>query len=592
VVVVVGGLETIHLTRAYSDLNHGALALADASSVLGRTPETWDKTRVAKAEPLRAEAEEQLKSGQAALRDDALLKVARALPWAGDQARAAQHIADGGVAGAQAFGDVLQVAAHYADARTAAGPPGGHLLDLLSASATPLAQAHARLAPPLADLRADMGRSLLGPLRRRVEQAVTTLGPVDDQAAAGAVAGRYAPAALGGQHPVTYLLLMANPAELRPAGGLVSSAGFVTFDRGTATALEIHPDGVYNTNPTPPFEIPYPLTRYLVFTQQSAGLNEANWDPDFPSSARFSQQIFEASTHRTVDGTICIDPYAIAAVLGVTGPITVAPYGEFNSANFFSKLDFIVNVSKDPGTGKQALGPISQAVLQKVLGQPITTWPKLLAAYQAQAASRHIQTWFVDTTLEAGAAAAHYDGALVPTNSDYVMVADGNVGATKGDFYVHKSQALKVEVKPTGQALHQLDLTYNLPPAVDATDTALNPYGGSYGDYFRVYLPDSTQLTHFAILQDGKDTGAKVDQVGYDHGKMFVGAYFKLPRGHEVKVSLEYLVPLGAGRSYSLFVQKQAGIPERPLDLHVSYPGNQLRANARLDRDAGWRVAW
>jgi hypothetical protein len=591
-VIVIGGVEAIHLAGAYGDLNRGAQALKDASAILGHSPENWDSARIAQAEPLGTEAQSLMSSGQAAIHEDPLLAAMRRLPWASDQARAVDHLASGGLAGALAFDDLLKVARHYRDARAGTGPPGGRLVDLLSASAAPLADAHARIAPSLANLRADINRPLVGPLRRRVEQAVALLGPVDDTAAAGALAGRFAPAALGGQHPVTYLLLFANPAELRPAGGLVSAAGTVTFDRGTATALEVHPDGFYNPYPAHTFEIPYPLTRYLTFVEPSAELNEANWDPDFPSSAQFSQQIFEAATNRTVDGTISVDPYAIAAILSVTGPITVGSYGEFNSGNFFSKLDFIVNVSKQPGSGKQALGPIAQAVVQKVLGLPLTSWPKLAAVYQAEAGGRHIQTYFVDTSLAAAAATAHYDGAILQPKSDYLMMVDGNVGATKGDFYVHKSQTLKVEVKASGHALHQLDLNYALPPAVDATDTALNPYGGSYGDYFRVYLPESAQVTHFAVLLDGKDTGTTIDHVGFEHGKQSVGAYFKLPRGHQVTVSMEYVVELGAARIYTLHAQKQAGIPSRPLDVEVSYPGRVLHGSAALDHDASWRVAW
>ena len=588
--VVVG--EAAHLLLATRQLTDGGAALNNAASVLGKSPSTWTDARIASAARYQAEAQALLEQGRQGYSVDPGLRLATVVPWLGDQADGALHLADAAVAGARSLGDVLAVGRIYVSSKETGEPPGPRLLNLLSKSEQPLADAAARLGPPLEELRRDQQRGLLPPIKHRVDQAVSILGPVHDQAVAGVLASKYAPGALGADHPVTYMLLFENPAELRPGGGLVADAGVVTVDKGTIKSIEIKPDIAYNPYPKKTFAIPYPLERYLVFVEPSALIAEANWDPDFPASAKFSEDIFGAATSRTVDGTVAIDPYAIAAVLAVTGPVTIQPFGEFNADNFFTKLNVIVNVSRDPGAGKAALAPIAEVILGKVLSQPVTQWPKLLTAYAEQAQGRHIQTYFHDPVLAKAAANARFDGSLLAPPGDYLMVVDGNVSGTKGDFYTKKSADLKVEAQADGVAKHELLLTYELPLPVDDVDRALNPHDGSYGDYFRVYLPEDARVSSLHMVLDGKDTGEPIDQVAFAHGKQVVGAFFRLPRGHKMEVRLSYTVDTRAKTSYNLFVQKQPGIPSRPTSVLISYPGGLLKSSSELKQDAAWSVGW
>jgi hypothetical protein len=48
----------------------------------------------------------------------------------------------------------------------------------------------------------------------------------------------------------------------------------------------------------------------------------------------------------------------------------------------------------------------------------------------------------------------------------------------------------------------------------------------------------------------------------------------------------------GAARRHDLFMQKQAGIPDRPTTLEVSFPGGQATRRSDLKTDASMVVTW
>ena len=156
---------------------------------------------------------------------------------------------------------------------------------MLAVAAGPLADAAARLGPALRRLERDRRLALAAPLAARLETAIRELGPVSAQAAAWSTAAHFMPAALGDLRPMTYLVLLQNPSELRPSGGLIGSVGTLTVAHGTPTQLDIRDYDTLNRLFKERFPVPDPLGRYLDFYANSLELGDAGWDPDFPASA-------------------------------------------------------------------------------------------------------------------------------------------------------------------------------------------------------------------------------------------------------------------------------------------------------------------
>jgi hypothetical protein len=491
-----------------------------------------------------------------------------------------------------ALGDFIAVAKVYEASRAAQGPPGPNFVRALESTAPLFEDADAHLRHALATLRPDLQRPLASQLAGRLKREVDSINRAQADAAGAAGSARHLPKALGAAGPKTYLLIFANPAELRPTGGFAGTVGTMTVTQGTVTKLEIHSQDYYNALYKQRFDIPYPLARHFLFFRNSLEIGDAGWDPDFPSSARLMEDMYRSATGQEVDGTISVDPYAIAAMLGVTGPVSVPRYGTFDAGNFFQSVNVIVNVSRAPGAGKEALNFIAPALVAKLQEQPVSRWPALLTAFRDQAIGRHLQFFMHDGALAAQAAQARFDGALVPTGDDYLMVVDGNVSATKSDYYLRKSMQLKVEVYPSGLTRHELVLRYELPVPVDDVDRALNPRDGAYGDYVRIYLPETATPRGFSFTMDGKQGDGGLERLSQEHDKQIVGAYFNLPRGHLAELRLTYDVGLADGHGYRLLLQKQGGVPGLATDLQISYPGAILQRKLSLTRDESVSVKW
>jgi len=581
-------LDGLHVTLAANDLKHGEQELTAASQVLGTSAGSWTPAHIKAAQERQKSAAAALTRGRDGLRSDPGLSALSGLPRARDQVRAARDLAAAGLGTAAAFDDLIAVARVYDAAHADTAPPGQRLINLVAVAGKPLERADAHLKAAVATLDADAGLVLIGSLASKVESARAALHRAEGPVGLGATAGKFLPAALGDGSPKTYLLLLENPSEIRPAGGLAANVGTARFDKGTPT-IEIHDEGAVDKAIGDHYPAPYPMSRFV----KSLQISDAGWDPDFPTSARLSEQMYREATATAVDGTISIDPYAIAAVLGVTGPVDAPGFGQFDQANFFSKTNHIVNVAGQASTqAKEQLGPIAKIILTKALALPTSQWPQLLTAIQGQVAARHVQIYLHDPAPAEVAAQGHADGALASTPGDQLMVVDANLGGGKMDYFLHKTAELKVQVPPTGLSPHELRLNYDL-PLDEPDEIALTNGAGNYRNYVRIYLPLGSSIRRFSFLADGKPSpDGGLDRVTSEHGQMVVLVFLRVQRGHGVQLTLNYVVPLPPARSYDLFMQKQAGIPGRSTTVRVAHPFGTSSQVFPLDRDGQWRIAW
>jgi Protein of unknown function (DUF4012) len=593
-VIIASVFEVVSLALASRDSEQGASVLTGAARSLGTSPAQWSTGRVADAESRRSQAQALLQPARSRIKGDPVLRLAAELPFVGDQVRALLDLTDAADTSSAVLRDYLEMARKYAALRGQQGPSGPKLIRLLRDWLPPLSDADARLHVQLARLRRDQSGWLLPPMRDRVGKAVDVLSPATDQTAAAAAAARLVPTAIGAEGSKQYLLVFANPAEIRPAGGYAGAVGSVTVLDGAIQRLDIRPEDAYTPLLRQVFVAPGPLPRFFNYKKVPFGIGEAGWDPNFPNSARLAESMFKSATGSDVDGTLSIDPYAISAMLSVTGPVHVPGYGTFDATSFFPEIDFLVNVKRGPGSGKQALPVIAKAILERVLTLTVSDWPRLAKVFQQQAGGRHIQMYFHQADLASATRRAKYDGSVLTAGDDYAMVVDANVGVTKSDYYMTKAMDIKAEVPASGLSRHEITLRYTLPMPVDDIDRALNTEDqGAYADYVRVYLPELASGVSVRYAQDDGPGFGGYDRTELVNGKQVVSAFFRLPRGHQATLQIDYFVPLDArNRTFDLFIQKQAGIPDRPTTLELSFPGGRTTRRSSLSTDAEFQVSW
>ena len=598
-------IESVQLYLAISDLRTGVRELQGSLTDLGSKPGEWTAARVDIASQREGEARVRLQRSDRRLRTDLLLRVLAKFPYSKDQVTTTLDLSAAVDAAARADGDLIDVARIYVSRpQSGNAAPGAAIVALLEAAAGPLSDADARLTSAGDLLDRDSRLQLLEPLRVEVNQARSRLGPARESAHSGSEFARLLPGVMGASGTKTYLVLFANPSELRPTGGFAGEVGTVTFDGGNLVKIDLRNQAEVSSAYKDKFPPPVQEAKYLSFLNGQLEIGDAGWDPNFPTSARLQERMYKSATGVQVDGTISIDPILISELLRVTGPVDVPKYGSFDADNVYLRINVVVNVPPakgQPSGGKEALPEIATAIIAKIFAQPSSRWPDLATKMIEGAQERHLQISVNDAALEAVLHDQQFDGSLVstPLTQDYILIAEANVAATKADYYIKRSVDVKVEIYPSGLNRHAIDIHYEYPPARDATDRILNVFPTNptslYRDYVRFYLPLTATLGNIGYLEDGKPApayGGGLQEQGIEANRQVFGTFFILHRGHTADLIIYYEVGLPADPPYQLYVQKQAGIPELAIRLTVSYPGGIATRNETIVKDENFTIAW
>jgi LPXTG-site transpeptidase (sortase) family protein len=390
------------------------------------------------------------------------------------------------------------------------------------------------------------------------------------------------PDLLGATDARTYLLVAENREELRPTGGYIGTAGVVTVNGGKIERQEFGTSVAYDLGSDILVPPPAPLVRYLQSSYWQ--MRDANWWPDFPSSAEQLAYFYNGTRDDRLDGVIAFDQHALELLLAETGPITVADYGETVSAeNLQERLDYYVHAN--PGldeeySRKQFVGSAATAVIQTLTSAP----PDRLRAYAdavGQAlAGKHLMLYLGESSAAHLAAELNWDGHLYQGAGDYVYAVHANVSPNKIDPYVQRSMAYAVDLTANPpRARLTIDVKNTFDPAQSAPWLTTH-----YRDYLRVYVPFESALQGATGFADDAQTITEC-------GRTSFAGLVDVPPGEQATVVLEYtLNPAVLDGGYSLAVQKQAGLDPTPLSVEVTDRGGKTTANAALARDVQYRL--
>jgi len=392
------------------------------------------------------------------------------------------------------------------------------------------------------------------------------------------------PGLLGAQGPKSYLVVAQNSDELRATGGFISGVGRVLVDRGQVLDVSFQDSYTVDNLSKPHPVAPDPLRQYM-----NAGmllLRDANWWPDFPSSARLVIELYTQDTGHSIDGVIAVDMTALELLIAVLGPLEVPGYPELVST---SNLDAMLTqywqapILVAPGEStdwwshrKDLAADLLVALLQKAMNQlssdELVTLTKSMVTALTQ---RHLQVYVDDPATEAILHRVRWDGAVRAAVGDYLMIVDSNVGFNKVNPNIEQTIDYDVVLDSNGLAASQLTLTYRHTVARPTPACIHEPrYGDSYldlmercyWDYLRVYLPAGSELVSLV----GSDSPPSVYG---EAGCTVIGTAFVLETGQSRTIKLTYRHPSKAEQGrYALLVQKQAGTPAPPLRVRIELP--------------------
>lgn len=381
---------------------------------------------------------------------------------------------------------------------------------------------------------------------------------------------------LGWDKPLTYLVLFQNNAELRPTGGFWGSYGEVTVSKGHITNYNI--DDIYNldkkvfNNPSVMPDPPWPLAQYLGVEKWY--LRDANWSPDFPTSAKQALDFYAREGGASqFDGVIAITPDVFVELLRLVGPITIGDE-TFTKDNAVERLQYYVqigykqdDVSSDKR--KQILQSLAQVITRRLVDKLPMAWFNMETSIEKALSRRDVQIYLVDTGLQALSEKNGWSGAIRQTTGDYLMVVDANLNALKTDPKVKREIVYDVGGGELVEA--RLGLKYN------NTATEADWRTADYKTYTRVYVPLGSKLIS---SNDGSVTTAT------ELGKTVFGFYLTVPLGTTKDLQFEYRLPDSLPTKYKLLVQRQAGTADYPFTIKMF--GSEFKGI--LDQDKSFNL--
>lgn len=424
-----------------------------------------------------------------------------------------------------------------------------------------------------------------------------------------------APALLGQERSVTYLILAQNSHELRPTGGFISGAGVIQLSAGKIITITFQDS--YAVDASCPLDAhpppPAPLREYIW--APALMFRDANWSPHFATSAAVAASIYRQCRGVDVDGVIAFDLDAVVSLLRGLGPVQPEGYPEAVTADTFlrliaqywtSPLRIAETTQQETGEWwrhrKDFMADLLQAALHRITRAPQSIplqnfAQEMLGALQ----SKHLLIYVQDPTAAQVLSDLSWDGALRPWDGDYCLVVDANLGFRKVNPHIQQRIAYELdwssEIPRATLTIHYQNQSTGEPECIAGSrydDTYEQMMQGCYWDYVRVYVPRGSRL----LGVEGSD---HAPEIGEEQGKTVFSAFLVLAPGATRTLIFRYELPFspllrgeGSGvgpisslpilsgrgvggegqppsvRSYRLLFQKQPGTPNVPVEVQLT----------------------
>ncbi|MBI2475573.1 DUF4012 domain-containing protein [Candidatus Uhrbacteria bacterium] len=417
---------------------------------------------------------------------------------------------------------------------------------------------------------------------------------------------------LGENGTKRYLLVFQNNTEIRPTGGFMGSFAEIKVRDGILEQLNVPSGGTYDLQGS--------LTRSLVAPKPLQLLKarwefqDANWFPDFPTSARQMMEFYNDAGGPSVDGVIAINATYVAKLIGLLGPIEMPNYDRvIDEENFIFETQKIVEVEydKEENRPKQFIGDLAPKLIERALKSKPEIFLGLIDNLGNGLTQKDIQMYFADDSIQKVVLNNNWGGTILPTTGDYLMVVDTNLGGGKTDAAIKERVSLDVAIQKDGSTINTITVSRTHQGIPGLVFSGVNNV-----DYMRLYVPKGSELIYssgfqipneslfekpnqeweidddlqFASIDERHDEKSGTD-IYEENGKTVFGNWVQTAPGATTNVKFSYRVPeimsgknvsllnqvkkfigLQSTQSYSLTIQKQSGIIDRETSVSVSIP--------------------
>ena len=364
----------------------------------------------------------------------------------------------------------------------------------------------------------------------------------------------------------TWLIFLQNPDELRATGGFTGAYALLTIEDGVIHSLTIEDiydaDGQFTGYVTPPTGV----SEYLS-SGNGLRLPDANWHPDFPSSAQTQLAFFGLADKTDITGVVGVQADTISTLLKLTGPISLPDYDvTVTPENITSVLrtgrdDFFPGSRQKKHILTQFSALFISQLQQSISQQPVA----FLGSVHNALDTKDVQIFATDTGLQTLLAQQNWAGA-VSTQSDLDLFwVESNVGINKANALVDRSLRLDLS---NNHATLTANITNTNKPGEQSSDTSSAAAHNAYVNYQRLLIPPDWQLNQI-LIENEPVANWDEEILTTSSGDRFrqIGFLTIVPEQGETVIQMELTGPTAPE---TLTVYSQAGTGNTPLTVCTS----------------------
>jgi hypothetical protein len=326
--------------------------------------------------------------------------------------------------------------------------------------------------------------------------------------------------------------------------------------------------------------------RYDQFAPSST-LQNVNLSPDFPSVAGLLMSQAPQIGLGPIDGVLAVDPFGLAALLELTGPVDVSgwptPIDASNAVNVTLR-DAYAFFERTPERA-EFLGDVAEVVVDEATSGTLGKPAQIARVLGGAAHEGHFKVAMARPAEQELAEVLGVAGQVTPVRSDAVAVTTSNIAANKIDFYERRNVNYRVQLDPdpgrrralaSGTVTVELD---NSAPGEGLPRIVIGPYlperfeAGENRAYVSLYSP----LALTGATLDGQPVDISS---GVERGRNVYSLPVSTP-SRTTKIltaDLQGITRLRPGGWYEVDVGHQPTVNPDRLRVSVSVPD-------------GWRIA-
>lgn len=391
---------------------------------------------------------------------------------------------------------------------------------------------------------------------------------------------------LGDKTPHRYLVLLQNNHERRATGGFIGSYLLIDVNDGKIsklTASDVYEsDGQLREHVEAPPGIDEVADRYYM--------RDANYSPDFPTSARQIMWFLEHSKGPSVDTVIAVDQSLVEALLTLTGPMRLEHFPlQISAENFNDVVSFYTEAKlSDSATPKQLLFDLIPALQANFKHLDLEA---LMALTKKMFEGGHVQVYSNDLKIQNLVTRIGADGAISKPDghTDYLSVITTSIGGNKSDAFIDMDLSHKTQLTQKGEIIDRLEIqkTHTWDHNADTRmENLIARYGtgkltkedlyyilgrGPNTDYMRVYVPQGSQLQEVSGIR--MESVEVYEDLGYT---VFGFKNGPINAGEASEIILRYQLPfrlsLHSEDSYRFIAENQAGAENVHLKKGIVMP--------------------